>query len=456
MTFDDPDRRRRPHRTQRGFGRARGHGDTPSQGSDPVPGKGADTDCEPDSEQPSQPRPKQLSREAQRRLQAARLWIAANRPYYSKAVFSCPVIPAAAPARVGIDERWRIYANSEFLESLTVERAAVELIHVLNHALRDHAQRARNASVDAMTAPAWNAAADCEINDDLCEDDLIEDDDWLFPETLGMDEFMPAEHYYRHLLDNGVPVQVNIECGSGCHSHHVDHELDADTEALSDFDRTLLKRTVASAITDHQKAHGAGSVPEGLARWAQQTLHPKVNWRQQFASALRSSVHHKTGTADYTWQRPSRRQQPQDPVLRPAMTRPVPSIAVVVDTSGSMGDDELDQALTEISAIIATVVPGDSVRVLSVDTDIHTDQHIYNTNQIHLEGAGGTNMATGIAVAAENKPDAIVVITDGFTPWAPTRPPGARCVIAALTDDYCIDRVPEWIQAIDMSGHFDA
>ena len=233
MTFDDPDRRRRHHRTQRGFGRARSHGDTPSQGSDPVPGKGADTDGEPDSAQPLQPRPKQLSREAQRRLQAARLWIAANRPYYSKALFSCPVIPAAAPARVGIDERWRIYANSEFLESLTVERAAVELIHVLNHALRDHAQRARNASVDAMTVPVWNAAADCEINDDLCEDDLIEDDDWLFPETLGMDEFMPAEHYYRHLLDNGVPVQVHLECGSGCHSHHVDHELDADTEALS-------------------------------------------------------------------------------------------------------------------------------------------------------------------------------------------------------------------------------
>ena len=451
MTFDDPDRRRRHHRTQRGFGRARSHGDTPSQGSDPVPGKGADTDGEPDSAQPLQPRPKQLSREAQRRLQAARLWIAANRPYYSKALFSCPVIPAAAPARVGIDERWRIYANSEYLESLTVERAAVELIHVLNHALRDHAQRARNTSVGAMTAPAWNAAADCEINDDLFEDDLIEDDDWLFPETLGMDEFMPAEHYYRHLLDNGVPVQVHLECGSGCHSHHVDHELDADTEALSDFDRTLLKRAVAAAVADHQKARGAGSVPGGLARWAQQTLHPKVNWRQQLASALRLSVHHKAGIADYTWQRPSRRQQPQDTVLRPAMTRPVPSIAVVVDTSGSMSEHELDRALTEISAIIATIVPGDSVRVLSVDTIVHTDQHIHNTSQISLAGAGGTNMDAGIAAAAEAKPDAIVVITDGWTPWPPTRPPGARCVIAALTDNRQLQGVPDWIQTIDMS-----
>ena len=316
MTFDS-DRAGRRHHRPRGFGRVHGHRDTPRRGSDPVPGEGADTDGEPDTSQPPPPRPKQLSREAQRRLQAARLWIAANRPYYSKAVFSCPVIPAAPPTRVSIDEQWRIYANSEFLESLTVERAAAELIHVLNHALRDHAQRARNTSVDAMTAPVWNAAADCEINDDLFEDDLIEDDDWLFPETLGMNDFMPAEHYYRHLLDNGVSVQVHIECGSGCHSHAVPHELDTDTDALSDFDRTLLKRAVAAAVADHKKTHGTGSVPEGLARWAQQTLHPKVNWRQQLASALRTSVHHKTGTADYTWQRPSRRQQPQDPVLRP-------------------------------------------------------------------------------------------------------------------------------------------
>ena len=419
----------------------------------------------PDTPQPPRLRPQQLSREAQRRLQAARLWIAANRPYYSKAVFSCPVIPAAPPTRISIDERWSIYANSAFLESLTVKRAAVELIHVLNHALRDHAQRARNKNVDAITAAVWNAAADCEINDDLFEDDLHEPDvvehdvidheDWLFPENFGMDELMPAEHYYRHLLDNSVTVETHIECGSGCHSHHLDHELDPDVETLSDFDRTLLKRVVAAAVGDHQKTHGTESVPEGLARWAEQTLRPKVNWRQQLATALRSSVHHKTGTADYTWQRPSRRQQPHDIVLRPAMTRPVPSIAVVVDTSGSMGQHELDRALTEINAIIATVVPGDHVRVLSVDTDVHTDQQIHNSNQIRLEGAGGTNMGTGIAAAAETKPDAIVVITDGWTPWPPTNSPGARNVIAALTDNHQIEQVPNWIQTIDISEHVD-
>ena len=164
MTFDDANRRHR-HRTRRGFDHTHSRDDVHSQRSDHT-GEGSSNDDEPDA---APPRPKHLSDEAQRRLQAARLWVAANRPYYFKALFSCPVIPAAARARVGIDERWRIYVNSEFVESLTVEQVAVELIHVLNHALRDHATRARSAGVDAATAPAWNLAADCEINDDLLD-----------------------------------------------------------------------------------------------------------------------------------------------------------------------------------------------------------------------------------------------------------------------------------------------
>ena len=223
------------------------------------------------------------------------------------------------------------------------------------------------------------------------------------------------------------------------------------TSALDPIDRTLLKHAVAAAVADHQKHHGAGSVPEGLARWAQQTLHPQANWRQQLAAALRRSVHHRTGTADYTWQRLPRRQQPQEAILRPAMARPSPSVTIVVDTSGSITDRELDQALTEISAIIRGVACGDSVRVLSVDTHIHADQHIHNTNQITLAGAGGTDMATGITTAAQTSPDAIVVITDGWTPWPPSAPPGARCVIAALTDDHSIADVPAWIQTIDIT-----
>ena len=473
MSPDDPThprdrgRRHRPRRPRHS------HADThsPPTGATPQPPEpdqepheepDAEPDGQPDNEPneepdgqpaatPSPQRPQQLSSEARRRLHAARLWAAANFPYYSKALFSLPVIPTPNAARISIDEHWRIYANTETLQSLTVEQAAAELIHVLNHALRDHAQRARNTGITTDTALAWNVAADLEINDDLDQDGL-DGDGWLYPDDWDLDECLTAERYFGHIVGDANTVAAHSECGSGSHSHRAPHELDdPTTETLDRIDQTLLKHAVAAAVADHHRHHGAGSVPQGLARWAKQILHPQVNWRQQLATALRSALHHKTGTADYTWQRPPRRQQPQDLILRPATARPHPSITIIVDTSGSMTRRELDQALTEISAITKTVVCGDSVRVLSVDTHIHSDQHIHNTNQITLTGAGGTDMATGITTAAQTNPDAIVVITDGWTPWPPTPPPGARSVIAALTDNHSLHDIPAWIQTIDIT-----
>ena len=60
-------------------------------------------------------------------------------------------------------------------------------------------------------------------------------------------------------------------------------------------------------------------------------------------------------------------------------------------------------------------------------------------------------MRVGIEAAVKTRPAAIVVITDGYTPWPATRPPGAPLTIAALTDDWALERVPVWIKAIDVS-----
>ena len=117
----------------------------------------------------------------------------------------------------------------------------------------------------------------------------------------------------------------------------------------------------------------------------------------------------------------------------------------------SSGRHELNRALTEVNAIITTVVPGDSVRVLSVDTCVHTDQNIHSTAQLQLAGAGGTDMEAGIYAAAGSNPDAIVVVTDGWTAWPATPPPGVRTVIAALTHNSQLHNIAKWIQPIDLT-----
>ena len=97
-------------------------------------------------------------------------------------------------------------------------------------------------------------------------------------------------------------------------------------------------------------------------------------------------------------------------------------------------------------------IPGQPMRVLSVDTGVHTDQKVTRAHQITPKGGAGTDMAAGITTAARTRPAAIIVITDGYTPWPPTPPPGARGVIAALTNSHTAHRVPAWIQTINITN----
>ena len=390
-----------------------------------------------------------------RRLRAARLWITLNRPYYSRALFSCELIPTADVATMAIDDRWRIYVNSEFVDGLTVEQTATVLIHELNHCLRTHSRRAEAVGVRVGQSDVWNAAGDCEINDDLVEDGL-DLPVGLLPGKFGLEEGRTAEYYFQELMRQATVIGVVVQCGSGCTGHPAIYEENPDGESagtggLDPLEQDIIRRMVATAVREHARAHGIGSVPDGLERWADLMLDPRVDWRRALESVVRRGVHLRAGAADYTWHRPSRRDDSTEPVIRPGMTRPVPDIAVVVDTSGSMGDQDLARALAEIRDILTRVVPGDGIRVYSVDTDVASEGQVFNARQINLVGGGGTDMGVGIEAAAATKPAAIIVITDGLTPWPEARPAGAALTIAALTDNYAIDHVPAWIKTIDMS-----
>ena len=392
---------------------------------------------------------------ADRRLRAARLWITLNRPYYSRALFSSELIPSTDVDTMAIDDRWRIYVNSEFVDGLTVEQTATVLIHELHHGLRTHSRRAEAVGVRVGQSEVWNAAGDCEINDDLVEDGL-DLPDGLLPERFGLEEGSTAEHYFQELMKQATVVNLTVHCGSGCTGHPGIYEEDPEDGSggaggLDPMEQDIIRRMVATAVREHARAHGIGSVPDGLERWADLTLDPKVDWRRALESTVRRGVHLRAGAADYTWQRPSRRDDDGELVIRPGMSRPVPDIAVVVDTSASMDDEDLARALAEIRGILTRVVPGDGIRVYSVDADVASEGQVFNARQINLAGGGGTDMSVGIEAAAVTKPAAIIVITDGFTPWPETRPPGAGLTIAALTDSYAVDEVPSWIKAIDMS-----
>ena len=215
---------------------------------------------------------------------------------------------------------------------------------------------------------------------------------------------------------------------------------------LSPWQSRLLCRQVAQDCVRH--AREPGTVPAGLLRWAEQVLQPVVDWRRVLAAELRRAVADTAGAVDYSYRRPSRRASVAGQVVLPALRRPVPEVAVVCDTSGSMTEELLATSLAEVEGLLRSLGLARQLRVLACDTAVAPARRITSARQVELVGGGGTDMGAGIAAAAalRPRPAVTVVLTDGYTPWPAQPPRGIRVVVALLGDD--APDGPDWARAV--------
>jgi predicted metal-dependent peptidase len=396
-------------------------------------------------------------------LAGARLWAATRFPYLATGVFGAQVLAEPGSGTVSVDESWRMRADPDLVAGWTAAQLGSVLVHHVCHLLRTHAERARGAGVEPEEAPAWVRAADAEINDDLVPAGLDLPGTPVMPHHLGAADGLLAEQYFDAIRSapgakggpgagtkdrsaeekTGAAAGGWRDCGSGADG--VPRPGDG-PPGLPDWQADLLRRQVAQDVIAHGKL--AGTVPAGLLRWAEEVLHPKVDWRRMLAAELRRAVAEVAGAVDYSYRRPSRRSAVAGPVVLPALRRPVPEVAVVCDTSGSMTDALLAAALAEVEGLLRALGLARQVRVLACDTAVAPAQRVTSARQVQLVGGGGTNMGTGIAaaVALRPRPAVTVVLTDGYTPWPPAAPKGTRVVVGLLGQG--APAAPSWARAV--------
>ncbi len=374
------------------------------------------------------------------RLGSARLWAADRAPYLSSALFALRTISTPGLDTFAVDKYWRLYADPACFKKWSVSEAGSVLIHEVHHLLRAHSERAQSLEKDTFRARRFNVAADIEINDDLADLELPASA--CTPAAFEVPPGDLAENYYLMIAATRLPLLA--DCGSAADGCRRDWELEPDEDAIGPAEASLIRDQVARAI----KA-APGTVPGGLARWANAVLAPTVDWRRQLRGVVRAGVAQVSGAVDFTYSRPSRRAPLTRPsVVLPAMSRPVPRIAIVIDTSGSMSEASLSAALAEAGAVIVeAAAAAEPLAVIACDSDVRRTDRVLSTERVELVGGGGTDMGAGLAAAARLKPrpQLVVVLTDGFTPW-PDRPPPDVSVVVGLIGGH--DAAPAWAKTV--------
>jgi predicted metal-dependent peptidase len=399
-----------------------------------------------------------LNDDEARSVTAARLMAIEYAPYLAHALFSTQPVAAEGLSTFAVDRGWRLYVDPIMLTTWGPSLAGGVLVHEIGHLVRAHAERADAVGAD-FDHERWNVSCDAALNDDLIAAAVPLPDGAVTPAALGLDDGGIEEVYYAALSQPQNRTTVGAGgggCGSGAGDPVPAWELppdDPSTPALGPADATMTRRRVAEAVRVHAANHSRGHVPAGWQRWADRTLTaPTIPWRRVLASAVRRAIAHAAGCHDYAYTRPGRRRIPR--IVTPAMRRPLVRVAVVVDTSGSMGQAELDAALAEVKGVITAAGVGvQRLTVLACDAVVGAMSRVRRVEDVQLVGGGGTDMRVGIAAAEASHPhpDVVVVLSDGYTPW-PERPTRARLVVAIIGAQASAQHVPEWATTVRVAA----
>jgi predicted metal-dependent peptidase len=400
------------------------------------------------------------------RLYAARLHAARVRPYLATALFALHTVESRQVPTMAVDRHWRCYVSPAFVHRTPVEELAGVWVHEVSHLLRDHHGRGdRVAAERGLTGPVerlrMNIAADCEINDDVFGEGLVRPEGAVRPSLLGLPDGHLMEDYLRWFrLGPRTQDLAWLDCGSGADGLDRAWDLGPDgAHGLSTQERDAVRFRVAQGI-----AGRPGNAPRGWQRWAEEAFHPPQPWRQLLGAAVRTAVSGSGAGEDYSYGRPARRSAGVPGVVLPSLRRRPPRVAVVIDTSASVSDAELGSALLEVAAITRAVGGRrDLVGVLPCDAAAPVVHRLCRSAGIPLTGGGGTDLRAGFARAlrSQPRPDVVVVLTDGQTPWPDTRPP-CRTVVGLFArpparydeddPDYRPQGPPAWARVVGIGS----
>lgn len=299
----------------------------------------------------------------------------------------------------GVDGK-NLYYNPDYIKTLNLQEQQGLVAHEIMHCALQHIARRQYRD-----HKKWNKACDYAINGNLLKQGFI-----LPPKGLvnhDWDDF-GAEHIYSLLPNDDGDGNGP---GDGWNWGEV---MDGLEPGASESEQKALEAewqiNVQQAVNE---AKLKGKLPADIERLVADILKPQISWKDMLMKYIHVPV-----KDDYNWARPNKRFMQMGIILPTLYSHAMGDVAVIVDTSGSISDDELQYFAAELSGICEDAKPR-KVHVIYCDTEVHKhDEFGKDEYPIKMKavGGGGTDMKPAFDLIAgfTEAPECIICLTDMY------------------------------------------
>jgi predicted metal-dependent peptidase len=344
------------------------------------------------------------------KIVVARVGLLLRHPFFGNMATRMKLVDASDWLPTAATDFRNFFFNREFFDKMTPRQVEFVVAHEIMHCVYDHMGR-----VEGRDRQVWNIAAD------YCVNGLLK------RERIGEDP--PVKFFYDRKYDGWSAEQVYDEIQSTYDEEELkalgqllDEHLDPEKneQGKGGYSKEELKKIrdeIKEAMLQAAQAAGAGNVPGDIARMIKEWTEPKMNWRELLRQQIQSTIKN-----DFSWSRPNRKGQMTGAILPGCNFDTTIDVAIGIDMSGSIGDEQAGDFMSEIKGIMEEFKDF-QIKVWCFDTRVYNEQDFdgYSADQIHdyqVMGGGGTDFMCNWAYMKENdiQPKKFIMFTDGY-PW---------------------------------------
>lgn len=316
-----------------------------------------------------------------------------------------------------------VFFSPEYLMKASASELRYVAIHEIHHVIMKHFLLRKDR--DPLL---WNIACDHKINlqlnayiksdssvsgklsipDDIYADEKYEGNKWL------------EEDVYDDLLDK-PPQFTQVSTGL----------CDFTKQGNSTEEEAAENRRVDKMVEAAAKvARDAGKLPGFLQDFIMRNREHQVDWKAKLRRFLAPLY-----PTNVSWERLNKRAISRGIYMPGVIKEGVATLAILVDTSGSVSDEQIAAFINELNYIIGEMKPT-NVQVNWFESYVWKSEYYQAGETLRIPdkiNRGGTNFAAAFA-AVDNDPKAIICLTDMYDSFE-FKQPDATTIWVATSDE---------------------